>query len=112
MAKIRARGERGSWFADVNGERLPCVHRHWITGTRHSDPGYVEGEGQWPAFLDAIKSKQRVVLTNDDPISAPEKKSGLAFNRTGYIAVFKVGNIEADEIGLRFDLVERVCDLA
>ena len=109
--KKKAKGSRGSWFAIVDGEEFPCVHRHWVKGTRHVDPGYVEGEGQWPALVEAIRMKQRVILTKDDPIPAPDKKSGLAFNRTGYIALFEVGALEADEDSLRFDLTGRVCDL-
>jgi len=51
-------------------------------------------------------------LTNDDPVPRSDKKSGFVFNRTGYIAIFEVENVEADADGLRFDLARRVCDLA
>ena len=111
MGKARAIGERGSWFAMVNGERLPCVHSHWLSGLHHSDPGYVEGERQWVEFVTAIQAGNKVILTKDEPVAALEKKSGFVFNRTGYIAVYAVGNITADEAGLQFDLTGRVCDL-
>jgi hypothetical protein len=111
VAKTKAVGERGSWFAKVNGERLACVHKHWISGTHHCDPGYIEGESQWPDLLTTIKETGKVIVTKDDLIPQPEKKSGMAFNRTGYIAVFSVDNIEADETGLKFDLKSRICDL-
>ncbi len=111
MARLKAIGERGSWFGSVNGERLPCVHKHWVNGTHHSDPGYIEGEGKWPDFVAAIRDGRKIILTKDEPIPVPEKKSGVAFNRTGYIAVFMVDNIESNENGLEFDLVERVAEL-
>lgn len=111
MSKVKAIGERGSWFATVDGERLACVHKHWISGTHHCDPGYLEGESQWPELLESIKRTEKVIVTKDDLIPQPDKKSGMAFSRTGYIAVFSVANIEADEIGLKFDLTGRLCDL-
>jgi hypothetical protein len=112
MARRKAVGERGSWFATVGDERLPCVHAHWVKGTRHSDPGFLEGEGQWPALTSAIRDGKRVILTKDEPLDAPGKKSGVAFNRTGYIAVFEIDNVETNDAGLHFDLVRRVEDLA
>lgn len=107
----KAVGSRGSWFASVDGEQLPCVHRHWMKGMYHADPGYVEGESQWPALVSAIRAKKRVILTNDEAFPVSENKHGMGFTRTGYIAVFAVENIEADEGSLRFKLVERICDL-
>lgn len=111
MPKAKAIGERGSWFAKVNGERIPCVHLHWVQRLRHVDPGYIEGESPWPEFVQAIRDCGKVILTKDDAIAAPEKKSGFSFNRTGYIAVYSVANIEANEQGLSFDLTGRLCDL-
>lgn len=112
MSKRKAIGERGSWFATVDGERLPCVHRYWVTGKLHSDPGYLEGEGKWPEFVDAIREKMKVILTKDEPIGAPDKKSGVVFKRTGYIAVFSVADVCTNEHGLHFKLLERLYDLA
>jgi hypothetical protein len=111
MAKARAVGERGSWFAKVNGERLPCVHKYWVKGLHHCDPGYIEGEKQWMELVEAIRQKSKVILTKDDKTTEVEKKSGAAFSRTGYIAVYSVANVEADELGLRFELTDRICDL-
>jgi hypothetical protein len=36
-AKIKAKGTRGSWYADVGSERLPCIHTHWLKGTVYDD---------------------------------------------------------------------------
>ena len=29
METKKAKGSRGSWFAVVDGETLPCVHEYW-----------------------------------------------------------------------------------
>ncbi len=111
MVKVKAIGERGSWFAKVDGERLPCVHQYWVKGLHHCDPGFGSGERQWDELFRSIVELKRVILTKDEPIAAPDRKSGFLFNRTGYIAVYSVANIEADDRGLRFDLTGRLCDL-
>jgi hypothetical protein len=41
MRRAKAKGHRGSWFAEVDGELLPCVHQHWRRGFYYDDP-YVE----------------------------------------------------------------------
>jgi hypothetical protein len=111
LKKLKAIGERGSWFAKVNGERLPCCHKHLVTGQHHSDPGYIAGIKQWDELIEGLNSTGRVILTKDEPRADLEKKSGMAFKRIGYIAVFKVANVVADEISLRFDLTGRLHDL-
>ena len=99
--KIKASGARGSWFAKVDGESLPCVHQHWISGSKHCDPE-VASDGKWPEFIEAIQTGKKVIVTKDDITT---------WQRTGYVAVFRVDNVVVDDAGLRFDLVERVCDL-
>lgn len=108
---LKAVGERGSWFAKVGDERLPCCHAHWVKGTHHNDPGYIQGVKQWDELLQAINENRKVILTKDETKPDPDKKSGMAFDRTGYIAIFEVTNIEADTDGLRFDLTKRLSDL-
>ncbi|WP_353227045.1 hypothetical protein [Novosphingobium sp.] len=109
--KKKAFGERGSWFATVDGERLPCVHFHWIKGLHHCDPGYIDGVAPWPKFVDAIRQMRKVIVTKDKPIREQDGKSGLQFERIGYIAVFSVDNIQTDEEGLKFELKDRLYDL-
>lgn len=98
-------------FAKATGERLPCVHKHWVTQMRHSDPGYVAGEPKWTELVEAIERERRVILTKDRPVAAPDKKSGFVFEREGYIAIFEVDNVVADESGLHFNLTKRLKDL-
>jgi hypothetical protein len=90
---------------------MPCVHRYWVKGAVHFDPGYVLGDPQWDELVTAIRNDKRVILTSDMERPAPEKKSGVAFDRTGYIAVFEVGDVEANDEGLRFVLKKRLKEL-
>lgn len=103
--KIKARGERGSWFAEVAGERLPCVHAYWIKGNKHRDPGFDASKPQWQELLAAISKKRKVIVTNDVRI-----ESG-GFQRTGYVAAFAVDEIRTDDGCLTFNLVERLLEL-
>lgn len=102
----RARGERGSWFAEVDGVRLPCVHKYWVHGLHHhakrawmKDPKHIE-------LVEAIQSRGTVVLTKDKVTG-----DGEAFQRNGYIAVYRVENLEWSNDELKFDLVEKLAML-
>jgi hypothetical protein len=108
---LKAVGERGSWFAKVDGDRLPCVHKHWVTGTTHVDPNYDGSDPKFIELVEAIRRGKRVILTNDIAITNAEKKSGIGFERTGYIAIFDVDDLSTGPEGLRFELRKRVCDL-
>jgi hypothetical protein len=99
--KKKAIGEHGSWFATVDGERLPCVHQHWIKGKMHCDPN-PECDGRWPAFIAAIESGKKVIVTRDNIET---------WTRTGYVATFKVDNVVVNATGLCFELVERIDEL-
>jgi hypothetical protein len=75
------------------------------------DPGYDPGNPKFVELVDAIRREGRVVFTKDDVQPSVISKSGVAFERTGYIAVFEVGGVVTDENGLGFDLRRRVCEL-
>lgn len=105
LPRYRAKGERGSWFALVNGERLPCVHQHWLTKLHYHDPHYVP-ERQWIEFVAAIKNVGKVILTTDRV-----HPDGRGFDRTGYVAVFRVSDVSVSGPDLEFDLVERLAEL-
>ena len=108
MAKLRAKGQRGSRFAEVRGESLPCVHRHWLAGTQYHDPNMRAGVPPWPDFIAAIHQKRRVILTRDAVHGTGET---IGFERQGYIAVFGVTDITTEGRDLRFRLVQRLHDL-
>lgn len=104
--KLTATGARGSWFAEVAGESLPCVHRHWLKGHHYCDPHAEPGRPPWDDFISAIARCGKVVLTEDDHLG------GGAFRRTGYIAVWSVANVEVSGSKLTFDMVDRLADLS
>ena len=104
--KAEARGKRGSWFAEVDGETLPCVHKHWLQGRQYHDPQAAPGQPPWDDFIAAIKSGRKVVLTRDTYLG------GIRFERTGYVAVFTVDDVAASDGALTFKLTDRVVDLA
>jgi hypothetical protein len=101
----KATGHRGSWFADVEGERLPCVHEHWKCGDRYRDRDARPGEGKWVNFIDAIGTGKKVILTKDKiPPHGP-------WQRAGYIAVWSVDDVSAGDGALCFRFVEKLDDL-
>lgn len=108
MAKSKATGHHGSWFALVDGEKLPCVHKHWWAGQRYNDSQVRPGSPKSDELVAAILEKKRVVLTSDDPYAADR---GTGFIRTGYIAEYAVDDVEFDSAGLRFRFVARLKDL-
>lgn len=103
MAKPR--GERGSWFAEWKGEKLPCVHRCWTRGIwpHHCDPG-VSDKPQWEPFINALK-EGRAILTEDEL-----DKEGVPINRNGYVALYRIENVTLRGNELHFDFTERLAD--
>jgi hypothetical protein len=106
VAKAKAKGHRGSWFADVNGESLPCVHQHWSRNRRYHDPHVVQGDPQWAEFIDAIRTLKKVILTTGE-----FSNDHYSVRRTGYIAVFTIDDFELSSNDLRFRFVDRLVDL-
>ena len=102
----RAVGSRGSWFAKVGGERLPCDHKYWWpSGDQYNDTG-LKPNAQADELVAAIRSLKKVILTSDTPVRATD--GTLAFERTGYIAIYAVEDIEYDGSGLRLRFVSRL----
>ena len=102
----RAIGERGSWFASVEGERLPCVHKYWIRGTKHRAMRVSQHSSKDMELVRAIHQLKRVIVTTDKVFG-----EGEGFERTGYVAVYRVDNVHHKGGDLTFDLVERLVDL-
>ncbi len=93
MKKRKAIGQRGSWFAEVDEELLPCVHQHWWKDGRYHDPNFAARTSQWDRLIEAINEKKRVILTTDIAL----EEGG--FQRTGYIAVFEISDVKVGEEG-------------
>lgn len=115
METKKAVGRQGWWFAEVDGEALPCIHKHWLKGTTYHDP-FERHEGKNKDHriveaVDAIKAKRRVILTDDyADINQDGKVRG--FERKNYIAIFEVDDIQYTlQDGLRFRLTRRLCNL-
>jgi hypothetical protein len=107
-------GKRGSWFAKVRGEDLPCVHEDWCypnpqkgKGFYYLDKGFVLGEKKWDEFIEALKIKKRAILRKNKKRSHDTEP----FELEKYVAVFKIDNVLGDENGLRFDFNERIEDV-
>lgn len=113
--KKKATGQRGSWFAQVDGELLPCVHKHWQKGLAHHDP-FERHEGQAKEakiqeLVDAVRHQSRVIMTEDKPTYDAQRRV-VAFQRTSYVAVYRVEDVTyTPDDGLRFRLAERLIDL-
>ena len=99
----RPKGERGSWFAKWKGDDLPCVHRCWTKGTwpRYVDPG-LTGSPKWEPFIEALK-RGLAILTEDELDAA-----GMPVNRSGYVGLYRIENVEVCGNELRFDFTERL----
>jgi hypothetical protein len=102
----KAKGHRGSWFAEVDGELLPCVHQHWSHRGRYHDPHVVPGDPKWTEFIAAIRTDKKVIL-----MSGEFSNNDYSVRRTGYIAVFMIDDFELLDNDLRFRFAKRLVDL-
>lgn len=112
MRRSKAKGYPGSWFADVDDERLPCVHDCYRTkdGRDYFDRYSGLGLKKWENFVEAIRSGRCVIVTVDKILSeGPNFQK--SFKRKGYVGVFEVADVEADSEGLRFRFVQQLADL-
>jgi hypothetical protein len=98
-------GQRGSWFAAVDGELLPCVHTKHMRQGAYSDPAFDAQDLKWTGFVDAIRGG-RVILTRGET----HAETGTE-DRKGYVAVFRVEDIATDDGSLRFRLADRLIEL-
>jgi hypothetical protein len=99
MEILKARGNRGSWFARVGDEDVACVWDKWRTGAHYLDPRAKPGQGKWPKFIRAIKADGKVALTRRLEVNGKTE-------RDGYIALYPVTNVKARDGALEFDFVE------
>jgi hypothetical protein len=108
--KKKAVGQRGAWFAEADGDRLPCVHEYWYSRKNYNDTEAIPRNSRFEELVSAIRSKGRVIMQKDKP---PRRNSEgqTILERDGYIDVFLVDAIEFDHHGLRFRVTERLCDL-
>jgi hypothetical protein len=107
---FKPKGKRGSWFAEVNGELLPCVHHYWVTATKagmtYDDPHYVASSNvQWDQLVAALREKGVAILTKDRT-----SDGGLSFERDGYIGLFEIDSVQTMNGHLTFKFVRRLAN--
>ncbi|MNL37555.1 hypothetical protein D3C87_1597080 [compost metagenome] len=115
MVKKKAIGQRGSWFATVDGKELPCVHKHWLSGLSYHDPFKPLVNGPSPAkiyeYVQAIQQEKQVILTNDTVHRDPQGMVS-GFTRQNYVAIYNIDDISFHpNTGLKFTITGRVSDL-
>lgn len=115
MPKKKATGRQGWWFAQVDDVALPCLHKSWLKGLSYHDPfKRHEGKGlekKIKEAVDAIIDGRQVILTTDNEERDHDGEI-IAFERTGYIAVFEVDDVTySTSDGLRLRLTKRLYDL-
>ncbi len=105
MVKLKAIGERGSWYATVNGERLPCVHQAnmkpdgWYRAKRVSDAPHEQ-------LLETITAAGRVIVRKSVRSSNED-----SWQSKGYVAIFSVADSQIVDDEQRFRFVERLHNL-
>ena len=102
--ELKNKGNRGSWFARVAGERLPCVYKEWLVPPRHYlDPGVQPGVAKWDEFVAALRMTKRAILTT--------RPSGENGEDRHDIRIFQIDHIEVTERGLEFEFVHAIAVL-
>ena len=102
----KPKGRAGSWFAEWQGESIPCVHQHWTRGTwpEYADKGY-DGRPEWGPFIQALRDGEQAILTTSYPPDADGN-----WRRKSYIGLWRVSNVQiVNGNELRFDFGELVC---
>ena len=101
IPKAKATGQRGSWFAAIDGELFPCVHEYWTRRVggkmAYADPYCLPEHAKRAPFLTALRDKRQAILTKDGPPSAE-----MVFDRKGYIALFQIDTPTVEDGTLRF----------
>jgi hypothetical protein len=100
----KPKGRQGSWFAEWDGEQLPCVHRHWTDGRwpYYLDPNFDE-RPEWPAFVNALRGGGKAILT-----TSKIPRDGGSWQRDRYVAVWTVDEVVTEGRELRFKFVNKL----
>lgn len=101
---MRPVGHQGSWYARWDGKDIPCIHRHptLLRGLHYRAPIWDSPERHLRYFED-IRELRKVILTKSELLESGH------YARKGYIALWRVDNVELDADGfIHLDLVERL----
>jgi hypothetical protein len=113
LPTLKAKGQQGSWFADVAGESIPCVHDYhctWKEGAYYNQPSKTPSVPRYAKYAEAIREAGYVIVAKD--AVTKDENGDLSYKRIGYVGVFTVENVELDEKGLRFRIISRVANLS
>ncbi|MGO6702884.1 hypothetical protein ACCS33_26090 [Rhizobium ruizarguesonis] len=111
----KAVGQRGSWFATVDGKELPCVHKHWLKWPHYHDPFKPLENGpsltKIHEYVQAIQHEKKVILTNDT-VHRDQQGMVSGFTRQSYVAMFAIDDVTFDPgTGLKFRITSRLSNL-
>lgn len=107
LPSFKATGAQRSWFAEVKGERLPCVHKQWRQGFQYRDSTVRSNDPQWREFFASIADGKQVIETSS---AMPEGVDG-PWKRDGYVGLFRVENVTFDGTTFEFAYAERIANL-
>ena len=112
----KAVGQRGSWFAVVDGERLPVLHNYWVRREGgdlvYHDVNLIPelcDTAQRREFMETLRDGTHAVLAKSGPSDPNDTMK--PFVRSSYIAVFAYEFLSHDDHGLRLRLTDRTKDL-
>lgn len=102
LDQLKPLGRQGSWFAEWNGEQIPCVHLRWTNGHDYIDPGY-DGRRQWPQFIAALANGGKAILTSSH---VPDGDG--PWRRDKYLAIWTVENVRVENGQLKLTYGEQL----
>ena len=91
-------GRAGSWFANWEGEQIPCIHKHALKGSTYIDDG-VNEHPAWPSFIGALREQRRAILTT----SHLPDESGIR-RRKSYIGIWEIADVQVSNGVMKFEL--------
>lgn len=113
LAKKKATGRRGSWFASVDGICYPVLHSYWYSQKQYHDvnmtPAFCDKNPKAQDFIKALLSGDKAILAKSGPSNPDDTLEH--FVRRGYIALFVYEFVSYDVDGLKLSLKERLVDL-
>ena len=100
----KAKGLRGTWYADVNGERLPCIHDKNMRAGIYRAPNADDERHQ--QLLSDIIASGKVIMRKSE-----REGEDQSWTSKGYIAVWSVADAKIENGELTFKFVDRLIDL-
>ncbi|MBL9065398.1 MAG: hypothetical protein JNN10_03795 [Sphingopyxis sp.] len=100
----KAKGIRGTWYAEVNGEKLPCIHDKNMKDGEYRAPN--ADDDRHRKLLNDIVRTGRVVMRK-----SVREDDSQPWTAIGYVAVWSVADAKIENGMLTFRFVDRLIDL-